>query len=260
MLRSLVAMMGVVALMGAPRIGVAQEDETAPPALPPNVCPPGMQPVPGAVQAMPPGQTMPPAQALPPGQVCPPPQVYYLQPPATVVRPRRTFSPDNWSLTLGGGVANFARERISDSNSAVAGTWDFRYLYGTRTIVGVEAAYEGTEAGSGPVATNGSVETHQLSGNFRLNMTRARIQPFVTAGAGWANLRRSLPATTTGAEPGNSTNSFVAPFGAGIAGYIGKHGVVDVRGSYDLVTNKDFTNTGARPDIWSAELRAGYAF
>lgn len=233
---TLYTVLGAMALFGGARLASAQE-------APPNTCPPGTQPV---YSEMGP----PPIEA----------------PPAKV---RQPFSPANMSLTLGGGVANFARERLSSLNTAVAGTWDLRYLYGTRTHFGVEAAYQGTAAGSSATFGTGGVETHALTGNARFNITKARIQPFLTAGLGWGNLRRVQTGPEERLALETSSNSLVVPFGAGLAAYIGNHATIDLRGSYELVTNREFSvlNTpatvvpnGVRPDMWSAQLRAGYAF
>jgi hypothetical protein len=138
--------------------------------------------------------------------------------------------------------------------------WDIRYLYGTRSWLGVEGSYVGSAASGSDALGTGAAITNQFTGNLRFNVLRRRIQPFVTAGAGWARLTRGNPSNASGAAFSESVHSFDAPFGAGIAAYAGKNFVVDARGTYSIITNKDFTNTGARPDMWTAQLRAGYAF
>lgn len=231
-------------LFGLPQLVVAQEEppsEAAPVEGAPY-CPPGTTP-------------MVPAQQAPMPQAAP------------VYRPARAkpaWSPYQQSLTVGGGVADFVRDRIN-ANTGIAGLWEVRYLVGTRSYLGFEGNYTGTAAGVNGASVPGGVDpgnviTHQVAGSLRLNATRSRFQPFLTAGAGWQHLR------LTGSGPvGEVTfdaraNSFVAPFGAGISGYIGRHFVVDARGTYDLITKKGFTTGGARPDMWTAQLRLGYAF
>jgi hypothetical protein len=231
MKRKLSALLGACSLFAGLAVSGAQEEQQGEPE-----CPPGEMPVP----------VQPPA--------------YVPAPAPTHVRHEAAYSPQNMSLTIGGGVGNFARDRISDLNSSVAGVWDARYLYGTRHFLGFEGEYLGSAAGGSDTFNTGNTVTQQFSGSLRFNLTRARIQPFLTGGAGWANLRRDVGVTFGNATLSQTGNSFIAPFGAGISGYFLKHGVVDVRGSYTLVTDKDFTNTGARPDMWMAELRAGYAF
>jgi hypothetical protein len=240
---------GACALLAGMGVASAQQENAEP------ECPPGQEPAPPPVATPAP----PPAMAPPVIIEQPPPAAA----PAPVARAHHRaadWSPDNMSLTAGGGVGNFVRERISDGNSAVAGVWDVRYLYGTRHLFGVEGSYQGSAAGGSDEQGTGRTMTQQFAGSLRYNVTRARIQPFLTAGAGWANLHRNLTEPVNGVEVANSVNSFEVPFGAGIAGYVGHHAVIDVRGNYTIITNKDFSNTGARPDMWTAELRGGYAF
>jgi hypothetical protein len=210
-------------------------------------------------------------EGCPPGMVeAPPPPVYQQPPPAPVVHQARPWSPANMSLTVGGGVTDFARSTLSNTTD-VGGTWDVRYLLGTRRFFGFEAGYLGTAQGGNTGLAEGGVQTNQLTGSVRWNILRARVQPFVTAGVGWGNLRRNATNINDTITLSSSSNSFVAPFMGGIAGYIGQHGVIDIRGGYTLVANRDFSvfnnSEGIslngrleRPDMWNAELRAGYAF
>lgn len=225
---------------GLPLLATAQEEPSPAPVEEGASCPPGtMQ-----------EQPAPMPQAMAPAMVKP-------------VKEKAAFSPAQQSLTLGGGVSDFVRDRIN-SQTGVAGMWEVRYLVGTRSFVGFEANYKGTAAdvnGESVLGFDpGGIFTHQVAGSLRLNATRGRFQPFLTAGAGWEHLRRSGTGPITGVTFDARANSFVAPFGAGIAGYIGRHFVVDARGSYDLITKKGFSTGGARPDMWSAQLRLGYAF
>lgn len=205
------------------------------------------------------------------GAYCPPGTVPEASPvqefapvkPVKPARPPAAFSPAQQSLTVGGGVADFVRDRINNQ-LGISGMWDVRYLIGTRSYLGFEANYTGTVADVNGESTlgfdPGAVVTHQVAGNLRLNASRGRFQPFLTAGAGWEHLRRTGTGPITGVTFDATANSFVAPFGAGISGYIGRHFVVDARGNYDLITKKGFSTGGARPDMWSAQLRLGYAF
>ena len=238
-----IAIAGIGAFTALGGFAAAQEGAgimEAPPPPPGAVCPPGMMP------------------QMVPGQPAPVPG---MGEQLTPLKPRAEFSPSNMSLSLGGGVAEFVRDRISD-RAGVGGAWDARYLIGTRSYVGFEADYMGTTTGvNGAIdGNNGHVTTTQVAGSLRLNASRGRFQPFLTAGGGWEHLHRSATGELSTISLDNNSNSFVAPFGAGFAGYFGRHGVVDARGTYNLITNKDFTSGGARPDMWGAELRVGYAF
>lgn len=237
MFKKLFAVAGVFVLASVPRLAAAQDQPNSENESP-AYCPPGTSPVlePGAASS----------------QVSP----QYPQQPLR----RPVFSPFQTSLSVGGGVGNFVRDRIADLQHGPAGAWDARLLFGTRSYLGMEATYLGTAAGGASDIGTGSVVTTQVSGALRFNMTRSRIQPFLLAGAGWANLHRSASADIAAVPISRTTNSFEVPFGAGISSYISQHAVLDVRGGYNLITNKDFTLTGARPDMWTAEMRLGYAF
>src|SRR5437868_5712662 len=94
--------------------------------------------LPPACPMPPPGQVQPPAA---PPQAMAPPMVAPLPPPEHHRGPR--FSPSQTSLSIGGGAANFIRERISD-NASTAGAWDVRLNFGTRFPIGFEGGYLGT--------------------------------------------------------------------------------------------------------------------
>lgn len=226
-------------------------------------------------------------QEMPEEQAPPPPQQYYQAPPQHQVQPQPTecyqmspsqyqaqplqssgrakhpaYSPDQMSITIGGGVADFVFSTLNRPTK-LSGSWDVRYLIGTRSHFAFEAGYMGTAAGlhTEQIVGGGSLLTHQVSGSLRLNATRGRFQPFLTAGAGWAflNLRRSGDFGVL--EGQRSSSSFLAPFSAGFATYIGSHFVIDARGTYSLISNNySFTLQRSRPDMWSAQMSLGYAF
>jgi hypothetical protein len=243
-----IAVMGSLALAGLPHPSSAQEN-----TMPSDTSPPPATAAPEQQPAQPPS-------ACPPGTT----PAYQIEAPPPAPVPEKThpmFAPHQMTLTLGGGVADFVRTRISDHTN-VGGAWDVRFLAGARSYVAFEATYVGTGQGiEGTLdAGGGNIITHQFSGNLRFNMTRKRVQPFVSAGAGYQYLRFGGSGVTDTISFEQNTNSFVAPFAGGLSAYVGRHGVLDARGTYNLITNKSFTDGGARPDMWAAELRFGYAF
>lgn len=185
---------------------------------------------------------------------------------ALVARPAHAavFSPAQSAISVGGGYGDFVNSGVRNITSG-QGVWDARLLLGTRSPLAIEAAYTGT-AGSeqDPIAPNPTMSTTQVTGTGRVNIVpKSRFQPFVLGGVGWVNMhsygRDTAPIAAERFEHNN--NGVVVPVGGGFAGYIGKHGMVDVRGTYNFLTNvRDFTNQNARPDMWMATLRAGYAF
>lgn len=173
------------------------------------------------------------------------------------------FSPGQTALTVGGGVADFARGRIGDA-STPSGAWDARLTVGTRSFFSFEANYLGTlGAEHDPIGPDPKVGSTQLTGSARINFTRWRIQPFITGGAGWINLHSygRDQAPVAAATFAHNDNGVVVPMGGGIDGYLGRHGLIDARFTYNLVAgSKDFTSERQRPDMWVAQLNAGYAF
>ena len=186
-----------------------------------------------------------------------------VQPYQTEERRRKSrFAPYQASLSVGGGVANFVRDRISD-NTGTAGAWDVRLGIGTRFPLGFEAGYLGTvQHADDPFATR-TIGSTQVFGLARLNLTTWRVQPFVGGGVGWANLHRygnAADSPVAAANFNRNANDVVVPFTGGLAAYLGTHGLLDARFNYHLIPEKNFANTTVRPDMWIAELRAGYAF
>jgi hypothetical protein len=173
------------------------------------------------------------------------------------------FSPYMAGLSVGGGVADF-RSGTMRNNSSAAAAWNARLLVGTRTPVAFEAEYLGTAASErDSTANDPTLITTQVSGSARVNLTTWRIQPFLVGGAGWINLhsfgRDEAPIAAT--QWAHNDNGAVFPLGGGFSSYLGKHAMVDARFTYRLVTGASgFSDAGARPDMWNAQLNAGYAF
>jgi hypothetical protein len=243
---------GLTAILVTARLSAARAQEAAPPetgVAPPEEneeesgCPPGMVPA--------------------PEPACPPyAQQPYAQPYPQVRRHRPAFSPYMTSFTIGGGVGDFVRERIS-RNASTAGAWDARLLLGTRSPFSVEASYLGSAQRANDPIADRTITTTQVFGMARFNATLWRIQPYAGGGVGWANLHRygnPFESPVAGTNFNHNVNSVMVPFAGGIATYFGHHGTLEARGEYHLITSKDFTPFGARPDMWFAELRVGYAF
>lgn len=236
-----IAVAGVLAVAAASRPAAAQYEpgeEAGEAPLPPNTCPPGTYPV------------YPPAQQ---------PYSAYPAPPVQVYR-EPAYSPTQFALSVGGGVGGFARDPLRNGSS-VAGVWDVRATYGTRSWLAVEAGYLGSAANSYGFRGTQMLSTAQLSGDLRINLSKWRFQPFIDAGAGWVNLHRwnSVPQAPVGIWNENE-NSLVVPVGGGVAGYIGEHGVVDARFDYRFIPDKAIIVAGPRPDMWIVLMRIGYAF
>src|SRR5689334_19334629 len=94
-------------------------------------------------------------------------QDYYRHETKTV---RDTWMPVGVGVAIGGGVAGFTgpeAQRYAD----VAGTWEARLTFGTRSFVGVEAAYVGAAQSIDALGLDGSamLVSTQLEGDLRIN-------------------------------------------------------------------------------------------
>lgn len=186
---------------------------------------------------------------------------------AGAARAEAKFSPHMTSLTIGAGASQFVRRRLGDEVSTAV-SWDARLVIGTRTPIAFELEYLGSLAKehdpfAGAFPAGAKLTTSQVGGNARFNLLRGRVQPFFTAGAGWINFHsfsRDV-ALVAASHFRHDANAAVFPFGAGLAGYFGRHAVIEARASYELVTGaREFTNQPVRPDLWVAQLSGGWAF
>jgi hypothetical protein len=202
-------------------------------------------------------QPTPPEQ-LPP---CPLPPPQEAPPAPTHVKTERkhniVFAPQEIAITTGGGVANYfgsGTQNLTD----VGGTWDARLLFGAHSIIALEAAYVGSynsldlAGGVGHVSSNGIDTAFRLQGPWK-------VQPYIFGGVGWNFMSAEQPNTTV-TEQGD--NQVSVPAGGGLAGYIGRHTTLDLRGTYRFLGNNNLAvmNNASSLNQWMAQARLGYVF
>lgn len=184
------------------------------------------------------------------------------QPMVTEQRPRTGLG-----LSLGGGVMNYANNQLRNQTN-VGGAWDARLIFGTRSPVAVEAAYQGSAQGIDTlgVSNNAILLSNGVTGKLRVNFTRSNWQPFVTAGAGWR--RFSVTNTNTNTSDLRSSDDILeVPVAAGLAYHAGGF-LADIRGGYNFAFLDNFvrnpstpsTQVGAGLDNWQATLSVGVEF
>jgi hypothetical protein len=93
------------------------------------------------------------------------------------------------SAEIGGGTGGFL-DRNAAAATTAQGNWTGRLIFGTRSHLGVEAAYIGGLQTL--VGNNFSGATPRLLGNgvegaLRLNLLTGVLQPYATAGVGWTH-------------------------------------------------------------------------
>jgi hypothetical protein len=221
----------------------------------------------------------PPAAPAPaPAEPAPAPaetNVYIEQPPApvavvppaapVVMTPSRTRL--GAGVLVGGGVVDFSRDQAR-ADTGVGGYWDVRAVVGTRTFVGLEAAYHGTAQAIDTLglSNNAALVGNGVEGALRLNIPiavgRSLVEPFGFLGMGWSHYN-VVNSDTGSASISDPDDVLTAPFGAGFAyGYAGF--VADARFTYRPTYYNDLLRTtngsSDRLDNWSVGGQVGFEF
>lgn len=177
------------------------------------------------------------------------------------------------SVLVGGGVTNFTQSNLTDSTS-VGGYWDVRGSLGTRSILGLEAAYHGN---SRDIQAIGLRDETFLVGNglegairvnapltFEQNNLDVLVEPFAFGGVGWTRYNLFNEGTNTSSVL-DQDDVFVVPLGLGIAGSV--EGVMlDARFTYRPAFGSDLVGsaTGAFEtdslSDWSLGANLGFEF
>jgi hypothetical protein len=150
-----------------------------------------------------------------------------------------------------------------------SGSYDARLLIGTRSIIGVEAAYIGTAGNIDTLGLDNDalLVSNGAEGLLRLNIGTYMIQPFIFGGAAWQRFDLVNEGVNTSSVSG-SDDVFALPFGAGVSSYLGSTGLtLDVRATYRATYSEDLLNTdlandddGGDLDTWNISGRLGYEF
>ncbi len=175
------------------------------------------------------------------------------------------------AFMAGGGYQDFANSNMRDRTNG-GGAWDFRFVAGTRSIVGFEGAYVGSARGFqslGVTANNPTLISNGLEGNLRLNVPITKgaslIEPYGVVGVGWSQYHISNYNSNTQAlsdfNPSND-NVLTVPFGLGFAyGY--KALMLDVRGTYAATYYNNLlqgTNGSGTLNTWGVGGSVGFGF
>jgi hypothetical protein len=236
-----------------------------------------------AQSPLPPDQTPlmpPPEQPPPPGEppgiepVAPEAQPAPVQPYAPATEPYRepaTYSARPFpgaAFQVGGGVSTFTGD-IQDTTDP-GGLWSARATIGTRSLLGLEAAYVGTATKINALGIDDDNEagliSNGLEGALRLNlpmMTRTGVllEPFGFGGIGWTRfdvINHSGP-NTSSVSDGDS--AFTIPFGGGLA-VSANHFLVDARFTYRAQFDDQIARNAGGSELslgsWSVAAMLGY--
>jgi hypothetical protein len=169
------------------------------------------------------------------------------------------------SLLAGGGVQDFTGSRIRDM-TGTAGFWDVRAGVGTRSVVGLEAAYVGAAQSISALGlendaklvangVEGDVHVHAPLG-YRSTL----LEPYAFGGVGWQRYTiTSTPVAT--ASLTDNDDVVTVPMGAGFAAGYGGF-LADLRFTYRLIERSNLLapSGGGSLNNWNLGAHLGYEF
>jgi len=196
-----------------------------------------------------------------------------LPPPAApreVPKPRWA-SGFGWAVMAGGAYTDFTQDDMRSTTSG-GGGWNARFIGGTNSVIGFEAAYVGTAHSIntlGVTANNPALVSNGLEGNLRLNLPirkgRSLLEPYGFLGLGYQyfNISNYNTNTATLSSFDRSDNTMTVPMGGGFA-YAYKAFIADVRGGftavyYDNLLVGSGNNTGTLNN-WNVGSQVGFMF
>jgi hypothetical protein len=228
----------------------APESTPTPAAAAPSAYPPAP---PATAPTPPPPFTPPPYQ---PAMVIPPPP------------PHRPPSMIGVEATVGGGAIGFIDQGARDATQTGA-SWDARLMFGSRLPIAVEGAYVGSvqNVEALGLSTNALLVGNGVEGDLRVNLLRARVQPYVFGGLGWTHYQVTNSATSTSSIRGSDDIGTV-PLGGGVSARLGTAFILDIRGTYRATFADDLMQTQAvngsstsnSMQSWNAAGRVGFEF
>lgn len=175
------------------------------------------------------------------------------------------LSPYGMSAMIGGGVVGFTDSDTTDFTD-VGGSWEARFAFGTREMIGTEIAYTGSAQNVEAVGLDDDalLISTGLEALGRINVGVYDWQPYAVAGVGWRryDVTNSDFNTSSVAE---DDNVFEIPLGIGVS-YRMNQFVLDVRGMFRPTIENDLIRTGPDDDEeaelhnWSATARVGFEF
>jgi len=219
------------------------------------------------------------SEEAPPATVAPEPQpqpvvvapVTVVPPAAPPPAPKPYWSRGfGFAMMAGGAYQDFTNSTMRNTTTG-GGAWTARFIAGTNSIIGVEAAYVGGANqinGLGITDNTPYLVSNGLEGNARLNIPIRvgphLIEPFGYAGLGYAHYTISNYNENAGRLSSftSSDNTMTFPVGGGFA-YAYKAFIVDARagwtGSYyqNLLVGGDTSNT---LDRWNVGGQVGFTF
>jgi hypothetical protein len=222
------------------------------------------------------------AEPLPPAAEPPPPEPEPAPTPAPVVNvqpvvvlPPAAPQPSwargfGWALMAGGGYQDFTKDTMRDVTQG-GGYWDARFIGGTNSIIGFEAAYLGSARSVstlGVAANNPTMVSNGFEGTVRINAPLRRgahlVEPYGYAGLGYQyfNIQNYNSNTAVQSSFSQNDNVMTVPVGGGLA-YAYKAFIMDARAGWTATYYQDLLNAGVSNNTlnnWSIGSKIGFMF
>jgi hypothetical protein len=229
--------------------------ETPPPPQPQTTATPDVPPAPAPVPAAPPAPV--PPEYAPIADI----------PPATSPSSQRPPSRIGIEATLGAGAIGFIDETARNATQTGA-AWDARLMFGSRLPIAIEGAYVGSVQNIEALGlgTSSLLLGNGVEGTLRVNLSRARVQPYLFGGVGWTRYQLTNAQSNTSSLLGSDDVGTV-PLGGGLSARLGTAFILDVRGTYRATFGGDMfqgvalnTDSSNAMQTWSAAGRIGFEF
>jgi hypothetical protein len=171
------------------------------------------------------------------------------------------------AATVGAGAIGFIDEAARNATQTGA-AWDARLMFGSRMPIALEGAYVGSIQNIEALGLGGSslLLGNGVEGTLRVNLTRARVQPYLFGGIGWTRYQLTNAQTNTSSLL-DSDDVGTVPLGGGLSARLGPGFILDIRGTYRATFGGDMfqgvalnTNTSNAMQTWSASGRVGFEF
>src|SRR6478735_1622821 len=159
--------------------------------------------------------------------------------PPPAPQPRGSWaSRFGWAIMAGGGYTDFTGENMRDQTGG-GGGWDARFIGGTHSIIGFEAAYVGSAHSInslGVTSSNPTLIQNGFEGTGRLNIPLRKwgqlFEPYGYGGLGYSRFHVSnYQNGTLSSFTSTADNTMTVPFGGAFA-YAYKAFIADARAGW----------------------------
>ncbi|MFW7381274.1 MAG: outer membrane beta-barrel protein [Oligoflexus sp.] len=181
--------------------------------------------------------------------------------------PMQDMFRNNVVVSAAVGMSEFTEGTMEDVTDTGV-DWDVRVLWGSRSFIGVEAAYIGASYDTtGARGSSTTLYSNGLETAVRMNLMQISTgavatqawQPYVLGGVAWKNYQ--LDDSLQSAELRSSDDTMEVPVAAGVSFYFPNRLMVDARAAYRFGVASDLVRIGeASTDNWNLSGRVGWMF